>query len=276
MSSSSTNRNEPSLASEWIDLLDVSAAQGQIDWPRVAAAQVAPGIDRRWRGVIEKVAEGESYKDPTRIANIAGARAVGLPWGAYVYLHPNGDIEKQIENALAAIGDTMPSFPLALDLEAADPSLAAAELVARVRRARDATLDRFGRAPTLYSFPDFYARRMMPAVSLATDLAELELWWASYGAGVAWYPTRAQLPHAPDPWRAAGKTALLWQYSGNVSGPAPNGWTGRVDGISGDVDRSVFTGSEDAFVYDFCGRPRPDQLEPDAPIVHSLPGGGEP
>ena len=40
-----------------------------------------------------------------------------------------------------------------------------------------------------------------------------------------------------------------------------------MDGIVGDVDRNVYTLGEDAFLYDFCGRPRADQLEEDDRIV---------
>lgn len=255
---------------EWIDILDVSAAQGVIDFDRVAAAKVAPGVDRHWRGVLCKVSEGQSYKDPTRQQNIAGARSVGLPWGAYLFVHPNGDVRKQIENAWDAVGDTMPTFALGFDLEAADPSLSPQQLVDQLRRGRDATLEWFGRAPLVYSYPDFWARRMMPAVALAPDIAELPLWWAFYGAGMPWYPKHEQLPKPPEPWRTSGKATTLWQYSGNTKKPA-RGWFGHVDGIVGDVDRNVFVGSEADFHYGFCAAPRPDQLEPDAPIVHAFP-----
>lgn len=255
----------------WIDILDVSAAQGgAIDFHRVAAAKVAPGVDRCWRGVYIKVAENETAKDPTRVAHIAGARAAGLPWGAYVYLHPQGDMAKEIANAYAAIGDTMPDFPLALDFEAADPSLTAQQLVDQLRRARDAAMTTFGRGPLGYSFPNFWTTRMMPAIVGATDLAEVMLWWAFYGAGLPWYPRRDQLPKAPDPWFSAGKPITLWQDEGNTKKVPGATWDGRVDGINGDVDRSVFTLGEDAFLYDFCGRPRTAQSEGDVRIVHAL------
>ncbi len=251
----------------WIDILDVSAAQGTIDWHRVKDADVAPGVARKWRGSYVKVSEGETYKDQKRVANIAGLREVGLPWGPYLFVHPMQDAAKQVRNAYEAIGDTMPSFPLALDIEAADPSLTPQQLVDVTRRARDASLERFGRLPLFYSYPDFFARRMMPAAGLAPDLADMPLWWAFYASGKPWYPTRAQLPRVPDPWRAVGRGLALMQYSGNTT-KAPGAWNGHVDGIFGDVDRNVFTGTEDDFLYDFCGRPRAEQLEDETRIVH--------
>ncbi len=251
----------------WIDIVDVSAAQGTVDFARVAAVDVAPGVARKWRGAYIKVSEGETSKDPTRAQHIANARAAGLAWGAYTFIHPLGDIAKQVQNAYEAIGDTMPDFPLGFDLEAADPSLTDQYLTDCVRRARDASLETFGRACMPYHFPDFFTRRMMPAVALAADLADLYLWWANYGTGKPWYPTREQLPRAPDPWRAAGKPITLWQASGNTV-KTPGAWDGHVAGVNGDVDRSVFTGTEDEFLYDFCGRPRADQLEEETRIVH--------
>lgn len=255
---------------EWIDLLDVSVAQGAIDWPRVAAAEVYPGTGRRWRGVIVKVSENETWRDQSRVKNIAGARSAGLLVGAYAFIHPMGDVAKQVQNAWDAVGDTMPSFALGFDLEAADPSLTSHQLVDQLRRGRDETLRWFGRHPLVYSYPDFWTRRMMPSVAGANELAELPLWWAFYGAGTPWYPRREQLPRAPEPWRTAGKPITLWQYSGNTR-KIPGAWTGHVDGIYGDVDRNVFTGAEEAFEYDFCGRPRPDQLEQPPAVVRPWP-----
>lgn len=255
---------------QWIDILDVSAAQGVIDFQRVAAAKVAPGVDRRWRGLICKVSEGQTYKDPTRQRNIAGARAVGMPWGAYAFIHPAGDVRKQVENMWNAVGDTMPIFAPAFDLEAADPALTPQQLVDQLRRGRDAVLEWFGRLMLVYSYPDFWARRMMPAVALATDVAELPLWWAFYGAGMPWYPKHEQLPRGPEPWRSAGKTATLWQYSGNTKKPE-SGWFGHVDGIVGDVDRNVFVGSEDDFTFGFCNAPRTYRAEAQPQIVRAFP-----
>lgn len=255
----------------WIDILDVSVAQGAIDWGRVAAAEVYPGTGRRWRGVYVKVAENETWRDQKRKVNIDGARAAGIAVGAYVFIHPMGDIAKQVRNAYEAMGDQMPCFPLLLDVEAADASLTPQMLVDKMRVARDETLSLFGGLPTIYSYPDFWARRVAPAAIKAPDLAEMRLHWASYGQGIPWYPKRSQLPKVPEPWLSAGKTISLWQYSGNTKKPDPKAWNGLVDGIAWDVDRNVFTGSEDDFQFEFMGRPRPHQLQQDQPIVTQYP-----
>jgi len=257
----------------WIDILDVSAAQGVIDFARVKDAQVAPGVDRRWRGVFQKVSEGETYKDPTRIANIAGARAVGMPFGVYVFIHLMGDIAKQVANAYEAFGDTMPSFGLMLDVESAADSLMPQSIVDRVLHATDEAYAHFGALPTIYSYPDFFKRRVLPAAVRTPALAELALHWAFYESGKPWYPKRSDLPRAPEPWFSAGKPITIWQYSGNTT-KVPNGWSGHVDGVFGDVDRNVFTLGEDAFQHSFMGRPRRDQLEEDPQVVHTIPDFG--
>lgn len=253
--------------SDWIDILDVSAYQGTIDWSRVAAARVHPDVDRRWRGVVIKVSEGETSRDKARLANLSGARAAGLLVGAYAFIRPTKNAGLQVANAWAAIDDTMPSFPLALDVEAAPASLTPAQLVDQIRRARDAVIESFGRAPLLYSYPDFWARRVAPAVASAPDLAELPLWWASYGAGKPWYPQAGQVPAVPEPWRSGGRAITIWQYSGNTTKTA-GAWTGRVDGIAGDVDRNVFLGTEEEFRHGLLGQPRQERLEAPMRIVH--------
>ena len=253
-----------------IDILDVSAAQGVIDWAKVIDDPVTPGSAKRWRGVICKVSENETWKDQMRAANIAGARAHHLAWGAYAFIHPMSDVKKQVANMYEAIGDMMPSFAAALDVEAADSSLDSAKLVDQIRRGRDAVLEQFGRAPMIYTYPDFYVRRLMPAIVEARDLFELDWWWAYYGAGVPWYPNPAARPPLLEPFKSLGKEPILWQYSGNTK-KVPNAWTARVAGIYGDVDRNLFLGTEEEFQFGFCGRPRPDQLEPEAPIVHAFP-----
>lgn len=242
-----------------IDVLDVSRAQGAIDWPRVVAHPVAPGVDRRWRAAIVKVTEGPRGRDPKRLEYLAGARAVGMRTGVYHYLYPNDELKSAADaSALAlrvwdAVGDELPHFRVAIDLEGADAWLTPQQLLDRVLWCRDGVAEYFGRAPMLYTYPWFYEHRLKSAFATSRDLAEtVPLWWARYSTGTR-YPTSADVPKAPAPW----DRVTLWQYSGNDGA--------RVPGFGWAVDRNLFLGDEDAFV-DFCGLTG-SHGEADAPIV---------
>lgn len=257
------------------DILDVSAAQGpNIDWDKVAEAEVFPGTGRRWSGVIQKVAENETWKDATRQRNIAEARRVGMAFGVYSFVHPMGDVDAQVKNAYDAIGDTMPGYGFMFDFEAADPSLTPAQLRDQILRGRDASWKWFGALRMrLYTYPWFWNSRVCgdqlagsPALETAKPafevIKELPLALATYGQGTPWYPRREDLPKPLIPW----SKVTVWQYSGNTK--KTGGWAGQVDGIPGDVDRNVFVGTEDEYLHDFMGRPRGEQLMKEPEIIH--------
>lgn len=254
-----------------IDVLDISEAQGVIDFRRVAAAKVAPGVDRHFRGVLVKVTEGEHYKDPRRLEYLASAAAVGLRTGAYHFLHPDDELKSAADGLRLArrvwdaIGDTVPHFRVAIDLEGAALHLTSQNLLDRVFWARDGIRSFFGRNPTLYTYPDFYDRRLASAFDVSQELADtVPLHWASYGDGYPWYPKPSQVPRVRGLW----KKITLWQYSGNTK-KRSGAWNGLVDGIAWDVDRNVFLGTEEEFA-DFCGGVG-GAGEPFAKIVHAMP-----
>lgn len=219
--------------------LDVSSAQGNIDWSKVPA---------EYRFVIVKVSEGVTGQDPTRQRNIATAHAAGKLVGVYHFLRPSQDALAQVTNLWRAVGDTMPDIRPALDLESAPDGMSANDLAEWFLRAADETERYFGVPPMVYTYPWFYRGRIASAAgasaSIATRLARCPLWMADYAKGET--PTEGLSPFVPMPW----KNWAMWQTSGNDSTHVP--------GIAGAVDHDVFNGDDAAFAR-FRGVP-PDAV----------------
>lgn len=97
------------MADELVHGIDVSNWQAAIDWPAVAAA----GVRFAWC----KATESMTYSDPTFFDNMRGARAAGIPVGAYHFARPRatGAIQQaQWFRILAPVLD----LPAVLDAEA--------------------------------------------------------------------------------------------------------------------------------------------------------------
>lgn len=192
--------------------LDVSAYQGAIGWPAVAAA----GYRFAWI----KATEGTGYTDPQFRVNWHEAAAWGLVRGAYHVARPDlNEPEAEADYFLATVGMLAPGDLLALDCEEPlAPAVAPDDwhdwALAWLRRVEA----RAGFLPLLYSRVSF-----MRAHNLTghTDLADYGLWLAAYA------PTPAI---APDPWP-------FWAFCQYTS-------AGSVPGIAGPVDLDTFNGDE--------------------------------
>ncbi len=230
--------------------VDVSSCQGAIDWSKVPD---------EYRIVIAKASEGLTGQDPTRLRNIEGAHAAGRIVSLYHFLRPSLEPLGQIANLWRAIGDTMPDFRPALDLESAPDAMTPEDLAAWFLRAADEAEAYFGVPPLVYTFPWFYNSRIAKARGMTGELGarirRCPLWMADYAHGEL--PAADAHPFTPLPW----DTWTLWQTSGNASS--------HVAGIVGAVDHDVFNG-DDAALARFRGLPTADQLEPDAGTIHTL------
>lgn len=231
--------------------LDVSAAQGIIDFDKLP----------EWvRFLVVKVSEGESYKDPTRVRNLAEARRRGLRVFVYAFLHTLQDPEKQAQNLWVAVGEISPSYAF-VDFETIADGLAPAAAIAKAVTMTRAVRAMFGRCG-LYLYPWFAQGVLGPALltAEAAELAETALWMADYRGGEN--PPTTWQPYVPKPWTRA----TFVQTSGDASSFVP--------GITGHVDHDYFDGDEAALAA-FLGEPTAEQSEPDAPILHPLPSFGE-
>ena len=184
--------------------IDVSLWQREIDWRRVGLAGV--------RFAFIKVSEGVSIRDPKFATNWRGAAAAGLYRGAYVYFRPHLEVRAQVELALAArraAGGGRGELPVVLDVEEAE-GLTPARVVEALDRLGDAD----GRAPIVYASPGFWVQHLAGVAA-----ARWPLWVAH------WNVTCPLVPPAWPGW-------VFHQHSA----------TGRVDGISTDVDLNRFNG----------------------------------
>ena len=239
-----------------IRFLDVSSCQGAIDWAKVPAD---------FRGVIVKASEGLTGQDPTRIRNAEAAHAAGRIVSFYHFLRPSMDAVSQIHNLWKAIGDTMPDFRPALDLESAPDSMTPEDLAAWFLRAADEAESYFGVPPLVYTYPWFYNSRVSKARGMTGELgarfARCPLWMADYSKGET--PAEDAHPFTPLPW----STWAMWQTSGDKSS--------RVPGIIGAVDHDVFNG-DDAALATFRGLPDASQFEKDPAVIHPFSYGAPP
>lgn len=190
--------------------IDVSSNNGSVNWLRVAAA----GISFAWI----KITEDDGYLNPRFESDWALSKRVGLLRGAYHFARPEGtDAVQEADfflDQINAHGGLAEGDLLALDLESGDGDLGqwALDFLHRCE-------ERAGFKPFVYTaewFSEPHELNLQPA------LAEYPLWQASY---------RAEMPAPIEPW----SSITIWQNSSS----------GRLDGLSGDVDLNVSTVSRD-------------------------------
>ncbi len=190
--------------------VDVSRWNGSIDWPEAARAGLS--------FVYIKATEGGDRADPLFEEHFSGARRAGLPAGAYHFYYHCTDAATQarwfIENAPRRSG----ALPPVLDIEftPTSPTCRTRPDPEEVRK-NIATFQRivgahYGTRPLIYTTVDFWR---------ANDLGKLneEFWLRS----VAGHPAETY----------PGTRWSFWQYTG----------TGRVPGVTSDVDLNAFNGS---------------------------------
>jgi GH25 family lysozyme M1 (1,4-beta-N-acetylmuramidase) len=222
--------------------LDVSSAQGIVDWASVKAAG--------YSFAYAKCATGnETRPDPQAAANLRGAKAAGLYVGCYNFAFPLPPAVGRVARDPVAqaelhygfardAGFTEPGcLPPVLDLEWPEPPdwpqwLCTKSQIAQwgldyLARARDL----WGVELVFYSYPYFW-KELAP---VATDYARSPLWWADYVGSVE---PKVGGPSVPVPW----SSWAFWQWSGGRQGQTvthtlPNGVP---------VDGDLFNGDETA------------------------------
>jgi lysozyme len=202
--------------------IDVSKFQGDIDWNAVANS----GVKFAWI----KATEGGDRADERFQANWTGAKAAGVPRGAYHFVYwcrPPLEEMSWFEQNAPVENDALPPV---LDVEATPTSktchkhLTQEGAIADMKVMLDEMERHYGKRPIIYTTVDFYQ-----AILADGAFMDYAIWVRStkYHPGVK---------YGPRPWR-------FWQYQSD----------GSIAGISVHVDRDAFFGTNDqwqAFLRD--------------------------
>lgn len=200
--------------------IDVSYAQGKINWRKVSSME-EDGVHIRFAFI--KATEGLLTVDPYFKRNWREAKKVGIPCGAYHFFRPKKSGLWQARFFLQNISPDKNGLPMVVDVERLDSKTPAAlrkELKDFLRYVENQT----GTTPLIYTGISFYRDY------LAGYFDDYPLWIAHYN--------RDKLNvSAATNWK-------FWQHSE----------TGRVNGINHTVDFDVFKGDSVAFARFVSGK----------------------
>ena len=195
--------------------VDVSQYQGDIDWESVRASGVEFAIIRL--GLRGYGQEGRMREDTCARQNLAGAKAAGLKIGAYFFSQALSiqEVDEEIQFILDILSDTGAelSMPIVLDWEipAADNPRTKnmdGRTLTDIQLHFCGQMKKMGYQPMVY-----FNWHQSENLYYLADLEDYPFWLALY---------QEQMTY---PWRVE-----MWQWT----------HTGRVPGISGDVDINVY------------------------------------
>jgi lysozyme len=214
--------NYPNARDYPIHGIDVSKFQGDIDWSAVANS----GVKFAWI----KATEGGDRLDQRFQANWTGAKAAGVPHGAYHFVYwcrsPLEEIRWFEQNA--PVEDD--ALPPVLDVEATPTSptcrrhLTEEGAIADMKVMLEEMERHYGKRPIIYTTVDFYQ-----AILSDGAFMDYPIWVRS----TKYHPA---VKYGLRPWH-------FWQYQSD----------GRVAGIQVHVDQDAFFGTKeqwDAFLRD--------------------------
>ena len=231
--------------------IDVSKFQGDIDWNAVAGS----GVKFAWI----KATEGGDNADARFQANWTGAKAAGVPRGAYHFVYwcrPPMEEMANFEQNAPVEGDALPPV---LDVEATPTSktchrhLTQEDAIAEMKVMLDEMERHYGKRPIIYTTVDFYQ-----AILSDGAFMDYPIWVRS----VKYQPS---VKYGPRPWH-------FWQYQSD----------GSIAGIQAHVDRDAFFGTQkqwEAFLrdeesglrkIDIRGSGAPQPAAPDAPAAEAV------
>ena len=183
--------------------IDVSYAQGEIDWERVKAAGVEFAILRCGYGDDLVSQDDSRYR-----ANADACTRLGIPFGLYLYSYATSEEHavSEADHILRLARDYRPAYPLYYDLEdAGTVGQLSNEGIARIAQVFCDRIEKARCFAGIYADESWWSTRL-------TD-ARFDRW----AKWIAEYPTLTYT-----------KPVGMWQYTSS----------GQVNGISGSVDRN--------------------------------------
>ncbi len=183
-----------------------------LDWQKVAGDGV--------RFAFLKATEGTTYTDPYFKADWAASAKAGIYRGAYHFARPStaaGSAVRQADFFASTIGpqNARGTLPPVLDLESTG-GLSDSQLINWTSQFLKELAAKTGRDPIIYVSPYFWIDNL----NNSSAFHDYPLWVAHYGVSQ---------PKVPGNW----PTWSFWQSTSS----------GRIQGISGNVDKDVFNGN---------------------------------
>jgi lysozyme len=195
--------------------IDVSKWQLEIDWVKVRQAGT--------RFAFIKATEGGDHLDENFRDNWRGAKAAGVPRGAYHFVYWCRPARDQIRWFIRNVPKDPDALPPVLDVEwnhlSRCPRTSAEKARAKMREMLKAFHAHYGKKPVIYTDITFHE----DVLEGTTEFDDYPFWIRSTAA-------RPEARYHRRPWE-------FWQFT----------TTGRVPGIVGDVDRNAFFGAEKQF-----------------------------
>ena len=198
---------------EILEGIDVSSAQGRIDWNAVKQS-----------GIAFAYAKATDGKDPdaTFRTNWAGAAAAGILRGAYHFFYPvplgSDHLQKQVDAFLAQMGSLAANdLPPMVDVEVPVAgqekwlvrAMTSQEIAASLTYWLSQVAQGCGRQPVIYTFPAFWKSRLGDSPSFHA----FHLWIANWGnetsPGSKEFRPLGRAPAIPGRWPAFS----IWQYA---------------------------------------------------------------
>ncbi|MBM3608839.1 MAG: glycoside hydrolase family 25 protein [Alphaproteobacteria bacterium] len=194
--------------------IDVSRWQGDIDWHAVRRS----GVKFAWI----KATEGGDHLDPKFRQNWDGAKAAGVPRGAYHFVFWCRTAEEQMNWMFRNVPVDRNALPPVLDVEHTPTSkncrrkLNREEILPKIRTMLAMMERHYGKRPVIYVTVDFYRDMFMP-----NELPNYDFWVRSTK-----YEPQVHYP---------GRKWVFWQYQSDGAAP----------GIKGKIDKNVFHGTRE-------------------------------
>lgn len=187
--------------------MDISYYQGDINWQQAKDDGIAYAFIR--------VSDGTGFNDPKFARNWSEAKRVGVRRGVYQFFRSNQDPIAQANLLISRVGQLLPGdLPPVIDVESTDGQ-SAATIRSKVGRWLDHVEARLGVRPIVYTGPYFWRDSVG-----GPDFDDHPLWVAHYGTSC---------PLVPPTW-------TRWTFHQHTS-------SGRVRGITGNVDMNIFNGT---------------------------------